>query len=105
MTRKARNSCGSADITVHEDPQSLSGLSDETLDVKTPSKLKAYTRHSGAGQMRSAKTSQAAKESDVCHRQYCTQACLLGLVRKGPWDDACPISTRIVLIWPAITML
>jgi hypothetical protein len=40
--------------------------------------------------MRSIKSSQAAEESDVIHRQYCTQACLLGLVRKRPLDDACP---------------
>lgn len=40
--------------------------------------------------MRFVKSSQAAEESDVLHRQYCTQACLLGLVRKGPLDDACP---------------
>ena len=34
-------------------------------------------------------SSQAA-ESDVRQRQYCTQACLLGLVRKRPLDEACP---------------
>ena len=89
-SRKARNSCGSADIIVHEDPQSPSGSSDETSDFETPSKPKARTRQSSTGQMRSAKTSQAAEESDVRHRQYCTQACLLGLVRKYPLDDACP---------------
>ncbi|KAL5328001.1 hypothetical protein ACEPPN_005707 [Leptodophora sp. 'Broadleaf-Isolate-01'] len=88
--RKARNSCGSADIVVHEDPQSPSGSSDEASDVETPSKPGARTRQSGIGQMRSVKTSQAAEESDVHHRQYCTQTCLLGLVRKRPLDDACP---------------
>jgi len=88
--RKARNSCGSADIIVHEDPQSPSGSSDETSDVDTPSKPKARTRQSGTGQVRPVKLSQAAEESDVRHRQYCTQACLLGLVRKHPLDDACP---------------
>ena len=89
-SRKARNSCGSADIIVHEDPQSPSGSSDETSDVETPSKLRARTRQSGTGQLRPVKSSQAAEESDVRHRQYCTQACLLGLVRKHPLDDACP---------------
>ncbi|KAH6698225.1 hypothetical protein BKA61DRAFT_583388 [Leptodontidium sp. MPI-SDFR-AT-0119] len=86
-SRKARNSCGSADIIVHEDPQSPSGSSDETSDVETPSKPRAGMRQSGTRQIRS---SPAAEESDVRHRQYCTQACLLGLVRKGPLDDACP---------------
>jgi hypothetical protein len=64
-SRKARHSCGSADIIVHEDPQSPSGSSDETSDVETPSKPRARTR---------LKTTQAAEESDVRHRQYCTQA-------------------------------
>jgi hypothetical protein len=94
-TRKARNSCGSADITVHEDPQSPSGSSDETSDVETPSKPRARTRQSGIGKTRSVKSSEAAKETDVRHRQYCTQACLLGLVRRRPLDDACPnVSTH-----------
>ncbi|KAH8772338.1 hypothetical protein BGZ57DRAFT_942454 [Hyaloscypha finlandica] len=89
-SRKARNSCGSADIIVHEDPQSPSSSSDETSNVETPSKPRARARQSATGQMRSVKSSQAAEESDVRHRQYCTQACLLGLVRKRPLDDACP---------------
>jgi hypothetical protein len=88
-SRKARNSCSSA-IIVHKDPQSPSGSSDETSDVETPSKSRARTRQSGTGQMRSAKSSQAAEESDIRHRQYCTQACLSGLVRKRLLDDACP---------------
>jgi hypothetical protein len=89
-SRKARNSCGSADVIVHEDPQSPSGSSDKTSDIKTPSKPRARTHQSSARQIRSVKSSQAAEESDALHRQYCTQACLLGLVRKGPLDDACP---------------
>ena len=89
-SRKARNSCGSADIIVHEDPQSPSGSSDETSDVETPSKPRVRTHQSSTGQIHSIKSSQAAEESDVRHRQYCTQACLLGLVRKGPLDNACP---------------
>ncbi|KAH7364889.1 hypothetical protein BKA65DRAFT_145816 [Rhexocercosporidium sp. MPI-PUGE-AT-0058] len=89
-SRKARSSCGSGDIIVHKDPQSPSGSSDETADAVTPSKSRARTRQSGTGQMRSIKSSDAVEESDVRHRQYCTQACLLGLVRKRPLDDACP---------------
>jgi hypothetical protein len=79
-SQKARNSCGSTDITVHEDLQSPSSSSDETLDVETPSKLRACTHQSGTRQMRSIKSSQVAEESDVHYRQYCTQAYLLGLV-------------------------
>jgi hypothetical protein len=40
--------------------------------------------------MRSVKSLQGAKDSDVLYRQYCTQACLLYLVRKGPLDNAYP---------------
>jgi hypothetical protein len=89
-SRKARSSCGSGDIIIHEDPQSPSGSSDETSDVETPSKPRARTCQSSTGQMRSVKSSQAAEETDVLYRQYCTQACLLGLVRKHPLDEACP---------------
>ncbi|KAH8751831.1 hypothetical protein BGZ57DRAFT_934347 [Hyaloscypha finlandica] len=89
-SRKARNSCGSADIIVHEDPQSPSSSSDETSDIETPSKPRVRTHQSSTRQIPSVKSSQAAEESDVLHRQYCTQACLLGLVRKGPLDNACP---------------
>jgi hypothetical protein len=89
-SRRARSSCGSGDIIVHEDPQSPSGSSDETSDVETPSKPRVRTHQSNTRQMRSVKPPQAAEESDVLPRQYCTQACLLGLVRKRPLDDACP---------------
>jgi hypothetical protein len=89
-SQKARNSYGSTDITVHEDLQSPSSSLDKTLDVETPSKPRACTRQSRTRQMCSVKSSQAAKESDVHYQQYCTQACLLGLVRKRPLDNACP---------------
>ncbi|KAH6719535.1 hypothetical protein BKA61DRAFT_571536 [Leptodontidium sp. MPI-SDFR-AT-0119] len=87
--RKARNSCGSANIILHENPQSPSGSSDETSEVDTPSK-RARTRQSGTGQMRSIKSSQVVEESDVRYQRYCTHACLLGLVRKRSLDGACP---------------
>lgn len=89
-SRKAKQSCGSADITAHKDSQSPSGSSDATSDIETPSKPKAHPRQSSTGQMHSAKSSQVVEETDVRHRQYCTQACLLGLARKGPFDNACP---------------
>ncbi|RDL30224.1 Uncharacterized protein BP5553_10502 [Venustampulla echinocandica] len=89
-SRKARNSCGSVDILLHEDPQSPSSSSDETSDVETPSKSRARTNQSGTGQIHSINSSQTAEDRDVRHRQYCTHACLLGLVRKHPLDDACP---------------
>ena len=89
-SRKARNSCGSTDIQVHEDPQSPSGSSDKYSDMETPSKPRDRTAPTGVRQSHAAKTSQAAEERDVRQRQYCTQACLLGLVRKRPLDEACP---------------
>ena len=89
-SRKARSSCGSLGIVVHEDPRSPSGSSDETSDVETPSKPTVHTCEPGVGQIRSVQTSQVADESNVRHQQYCTQSCLLGLVRKHPMDEACP---------------
>ncbi|KAL5312936.1 hypothetical protein ACEPPN_019362 [Leptodophora sp. 'Broadleaf-Isolate-01'] len=89
-SRKARNSCGSVEITLHEDPQSPSGSSDEASDIDTPSKSRARTRQAGTGQMRSIKSSQVVEESDIRHQRYCTHACLLGLVRKRSLDGACP---------------
>ena len=89
-SRNARKSCGSAEITLHEDPKSPSGSSDETSDIDTPSKSRARTRQAGNGQMRSIKSSQAVEESDIRHQRYCTHTCLLGLVRKRSLDGACP---------------
>jgi hypothetical protein len=52
------------------------------------------TAQSRLGQYHAINTSQAAG-SDVRHRQYCTQACLLGLAGRRPLDGACPnISTH-----------
>jgi hypothetical protein len=87
--RKARSSCGSIDITVHEDPQSPSGSSDESLDIETPSKLRALAAQPGTRQSYAINTSQATK-GDLQQRQYCTQACLLGLTQRRPLDEACP---------------
>ena len=75
---------------MHEDPRSPSGSSDETSDVETPSKSRTRTHQSDVRQKNSAKSSRAAEGSGVRHRQYCTQACLIGLARKRPLDDACP---------------
>ena len=89
-SRKAKNSCGSTDIPVHEDPQSPPSSPDDSSDVETPSKPRTRMAQSEIKQSHVAKTSQAAEERDVGQRQYCTQACLLGLVRKRPLDEACP---------------
>jgi hypothetical protein len=87
--QKGRNSCGSTNVVVHEDPQSPSGSSDERSDVETPSKPGARTKQSGSRHA-TISTSQATKQNNVRHRQYCTQACLLGLVRRTLIDQACP---------------
>ncbi|CZT13612.1 uncharacterized protein RAG0_17113 [Rhynchosporium agropyri] len=88
--RMARNSCGSTEITLHEDPQSPTGSSDETSDLYTPSKSRTRTHQAGTGQGFFIKSSQAVEESDIRHQRYCTYACLLGLVRKCSLDGACP---------------
>jgi hypothetical protein len=86
-SRNARSSCGSTDITVHEDPQSPSGSSDESSDIEIPSRPRTRTADSGIKLSHAINTSQAL-ESDVPQRQYCAQTCLLGLVRRRPLDKA-----------------
>ncbi|TAQ86187.1 hypothetical protein B7494_g5489 [Chlorociboria aeruginascens] len=88
--RKSRSSCGSTDIKIHEDPPSPSDSSDESSDVETPTKPKNRTVQSGPRESQAAEKSQSAKESNVRQRQYCTQSCLLSLVRKCPLDATCP---------------
>jgi hypothetical protein len=85
--RKTRNSCDSLDMKVHEDLQSPTGLSDESSDIKTPSKPRPYMAQS---RIKQHQVTLQAAESDVCQRQYCIQACLLGLVRRWPLDEMCP---------------
>jgi hypothetical protein len=87
-SRKARSSCGSTDITVHKDLQSPLGSLDKSLDIETLSKLRTCTAQSRIKQSYAINTSQVAK-SNVRHRQYCTQACLLGLAQRRPLDKAC----------------
>lgn len=95
--RKARNSCGSTNIQVHEDPRSPSSSSNESSDVETPSKPRDHTASFKIRQAHATKTSQAAEERDVRQRQYCTQAYLLRLVRKRALDKSCPnVSTHYV---------
>ena len=88
-SRQSRSSCRSTDVTVYKDSQSPAGSSDETSDIETPSKPRMRTAESGNRHAHAINTSQASG-SDLRQRQYCTQACLLGLVRRSPLDDACP---------------
>ena len=90
MLQKVRRSCGSVDIKVYKDLQSPSGLSDKSSDIETPSKPRTCTAWSGIRQSSDAINTLQAAGSDVHQRQYCTQACLLGLVRRHPLDKACP---------------
>jgi hypothetical protein len=60
-SQKARSSCGSIDITVHKDLQSLSSLSDKSLDIKTLSKLRAFAAQPKTRQSYAINTSQATK--------------------------------------------
>jgi hypothetical protein len=88
-SQKARSSCSSIDITVHEDLQSPSSLLDESLDIETLSKLRALAAQPKTRQSYAINTSQATK-GDLQQRQYCTQACLLGLTQRRPLNEACP---------------
>lgn len=88
-SRKARSGCRSPDIIVHEDPKSSSASSDESSDIHTLSKPKKRTAKSRATKSNAINPSRAP-EGHVEQRHYCTQACLLGLVRRSLLDEACP---------------
>jgi hypothetical protein len=69
-SQKARTSYSLTNIIVHEDLQSPPSLSEETLNVKTPSKSRALTRQSCTRQIYLVKSLQVAEETDIFHRQY-----------------------------------
>lgn len=69
-SRKARNSCGSTDIHLHEDTQSPSSSSDESSDIETPTKPRDCTAPSGIRQSHAARTSHAVEERNIRQRQY-----------------------------------
>lgn len=74
----------------HAKNQSQHDPSDEEPDVDTPSRQPLGLHHSSHTQP----TSRAASSRDSRRTgqagQYCTQKCLLGLVKGGPLDQSCP---------------
>ena len=93
-SRKVNYSCGTAETTIYKDPESPTGSSDEPSDTETPSKPRTNARQARAKQKNSAKSSQADGSTSRQY-QYCTQACLLGLVQERVFDDSCPnVSTH-----------
>ena len=70
-----------------DDPAEGSGDGPES--ISTPSKRKGP----GASTMREENRRRGTQDSSVGgyqHRPYCTQKCLLGLVRRSALDDDCP---------------
>ncbi|KAI9738100.1 MAG: hypothetical protein M1818_005528 [Claussenomyces sp. TS43310] len=89
--QKSRNSCNSTDVTAPEDLASPSSSSDEAPDVETP--IRAGPRAaSGSAPSQYGKRSRV-NDKNIRKREYCTQACLLGLVRGWPLDGGCPNAT------------
>ncbi|RFU26337.1 hypothetical protein B7463_g10008, partial [Scytalidium lignicola] len=86
---RLRNSCGTIDPHAADGGHDPSASSDEPSDIDTPSKPKVSTRRP---QVQGAKANTPSKPSrdQVRHAQYCTQACLLGVIRRQPLDNACP---------------
>ncbi|KAF2010948.1 hypothetical protein BU24DRAFT_49433 [Aaosphaeria arxii CBS 175.79] len=71
-----------------QDQQSPSS-SDDDPDAKTSSNRDDHAQKSSKETYTSEILKQAT-ENDIRHRPYCTQACLLGLVREQLLDDSCP---------------
>jgi hypothetical protein len=86
-SRHGRSSCGS--IPVHKDATDPSSSSDELSDAETPSKPSSHARQPGKKQA-TGNTVQSDEQTNTRQRSYCTQACLLGLIRRHLLDEACP---------------
>ncbi|KAF2174662.1 hypothetical protein K469DRAFT_681013 [Zopfia rhizophila CBS 207.26] len=72
-------------------PQDQHDPSDEEPDPDTPSRQRPSPQHlsrtqATAGSLSSSRNSRQGVQSG----QYCTQKCLLGLVKGGPLDTSCP---------------
>ncbi|KAF2194998.1 hypothetical protein K469DRAFT_648552 [Zopfia rhizophila CBS 207.26] len=72
-------------------PQDQHDPSDEEPDPDTPSRQRPSPQHlsrtqATAGSSSSSRNSRQGVQSG----QYCTQKCLLGLVKGGPLDTSCP---------------
>ena len=85
--RPTRNGFGP--IREHEDAQSPSGSSDDAGEIDTPSNQNTHARLSDATPT-NVEASRSTGNDDIHQRQYCTQTCLIGLVRGSPLDKACP---------------
>ncbi|KAI4124200.1 MAG: hypothetical protein LQ338_004929 [Usnochroma carphineum] len=66
---------------------SRTSSSDESTDVDTPNKSKSTRKN----EVKSQKGGQGCSKGRAPQkREYCTQACLLGLVQKSAVDEGCP---------------
>lgn len=89
-SRKATKSCGSADIIVHEVPQSPSGSSDEASDIETPSKPRARTRQAGIDRCGTLKRHERRKRAMSATDNTAQEPACQGLYEGVSLDDAWP---------------
>ena len=74
----------------HMNTQGRSDSSDEEPDMDTPSRQPPESHHTAHTQP--ARGSASSRDSRRTRQagQYCTQKCLLGLLKGGPLDQSCP---------------
>ncbi|KAF3031373.1 hypothetical protein E8E12_001140 [Didymella heteroderae] len=70
--------------------QSQQDPSDEEPDADTPSRQPVRSHHSSFTQLESRSASSLDSHRTGQSGQYCTQKCLLGLMKGGPLDQSCP---------------
>ncbi|KAL8919997.1 MAG: hypothetical protein Q9208_006501 [Pyrenodesmia sp. 3 TL-2023] len=87
-SKKSTSNCQSPTTMSRDDPGSPDDDPQNSSDVyDTPTKPKAAKYSSRQQQPHTTSSSSSGKEQ---RRQYCTQACLLGLVQRLPIDEHCP---------------
>ncbi|KAL8902668.1 MAG: hypothetical protein Q9207_004489 [Kuettlingeria erythrocarpa] len=91
--KKSALNCQTPTTVARDDSGSPDDDSRNNSDVyETPTKPKAARNPSSRQQLQQQQQQQttSASPGKEQRRQYCTQACLLGLMRRSPIDENCP---------------
>ncbi|KAL8649418.1 MAG: hypothetical protein Q9210_004411 [Variospora velana] len=90
--KKSASNCQTPTTVARDDSGSPDDDSQNNSDVyETPTKPKAAKNPSSRQQQQQQQQqTTSASPGKEQRRQYCTQACLLGLVRRSPIDKNCP---------------
>lgn len=85
----ARNTCNEDETMQYDDPEDSPSSEDESKDIGTPTRPNRRSNRTAPAQTTS-KDDQVSSRTRGQTQRYCTQACLLGLVRGDAMDEGCP---------------